>query len=188
VLQLDHLNLHVEDVSRSREFYLQVLGPFGYRLLRELRRTLDSYRGHLPSFIASIRSCLSSVESGTQLARSDANLLVSVLTNGLAHLGELQLPAVPLHGDPHAGNLIEASRGFLWLDFESACLGPIEWDLTALPADHAPPQFLTPALHLFLQIRRACVVTWCSQRPSRGPREHEAIAYHLAALRETHAA
>jgi catechol 2,3-dioxygenase-like lactoylglutathione lyase family enzyme len=34
-LQLDHLNLYVEEVARSREFYLRVLAPFGYRLLRD---------------------------------------------------------------------------------------------------------------------------------------------------------
>jgi catechol 2,3-dioxygenase-like lactoylglutathione lyase family enzyme len=34
-LQLDHLNLYVEDVARSREFYLSVLAPFGYRLVRD---------------------------------------------------------------------------------------------------------------------------------------------------------
>jgi catechol 2,3-dioxygenase-like lactoylglutathione lyase family enzyme len=33
--QLDHLNLYVEDVARSREFYLRVLSPFGYRLVRD---------------------------------------------------------------------------------------------------------------------------------------------------------
>jgi catechol 2,3-dioxygenase-like lactoylglutathione lyase family enzyme len=36
VLKLDHLNLDVEDVARSRDFYLQVLAPFGYGLVRDL--------------------------------------------------------------------------------------------------------------------------------------------------------
>ena len=35
VLELDHLNLFVADVPRSREFYLALLQPFGYRLLRD---------------------------------------------------------------------------------------------------------------------------------------------------------
>jgi catechol 2,3-dioxygenase-like lactoylglutathione lyase family enzyme len=34
-VQLDHLNLYVEDVARSRDFYLRVLAPFGYRLVRD---------------------------------------------------------------------------------------------------------------------------------------------------------
>jgi extradiol dioxygenase family protein len=34
VLELDHLNLHVEDVARSREFYLQVLAEMSRRLLK----------------------------------------------------------------------------------------------------------------------------------------------------------
>ncbi len=35
MLELDHINLFAEDVARSREFYLQVLAPFGYRLVRD---------------------------------------------------------------------------------------------------------------------------------------------------------
>ncbi len=46
MLQLDHINIYVSDVIRSRDFYVKILEPFGYRLNRDygehaagLRRT-----------------------------------------------------------------------------------------------------------------------------------------------------
>ena len=39
------------------------------------------------------------------------------------------LPAQPVHGDAHLGNVVS---GGLWLDFDEASLGPPEWDLACL--------------------------------------------------------
>ena len=35
MLELDHINLPVSDVARSREFYEELLAPFGYRVNRD---------------------------------------------------------------------------------------------------------------------------------------------------------
>jgi hypothetical protein len=40
-----------------------------------------------------------------------------------------ELPARPIHGDAHLGNVLEGGR---WLDFDEACVGPPEWDLACL--------------------------------------------------------
>src|SRR5262245_56391198 len=37
-----------------------------------------------------------------------------------------------LHGSPHAGNWLRTAQGVLLLDFETACRGPLEWDVAAL--------------------------------------------------------
>lgn len=44
-------------------------------------------------------------------------------------------PRRPLHGDVHPGNLLHGARGWLWTDFEDACLGPPEWDLASTQLD-----------------------------------------------------
>jgi Ser/Thr protein kinase RdoA (MazF antagonist) len=36
-----------------------------------------------------------------------------------------------LHGDAHQANVVGASGDLVWLDFEDACRGPIEYDLGA---------------------------------------------------------
>ena len=41
-------------------------------------------------------------------------------------------PAIVLHGDAHAGNLLQAGAGWLWVDLEETCRGPREFDLAVL--------------------------------------------------------
>lgn len=42
------------------------------------------------------------------------------------------LPAQPLHGDAHMGNLMMTPQGMLWTDWEDAFSGPVEWDLASI--------------------------------------------------------
>lgn len=37
---------------------------------------------------------------------------------------------VPLHGDPHGGNLLDCDGRATWWDLDDAWRGPVEWDLT----------------------------------------------------------
>lgn len=38
-----------------------------------------------------------------------------------------------LHGEPHPGNLLRTNDGLLFIDFETCCRGPIEFDIAHLP-------------------------------------------------------
>ena len=51
----------------------------------------------------------------------------------------------PIHGEPHWGNRLHTPAGVRWIDFEGACLGPREWDLSFLPE---------PALGAFTDVDR----------------------------------
>jgi hypothetical protein len=55
----------------------------------------------------------------------------------LAAEGRLWHPSSPaaLDGSPRAGNRLPSADGPVLLDFETACVGPIEWDLAALGDD-----------------------------------------------------
>ncbi|SDS67668.1 Phosphotransferase enzyme family protein [Friedmanniella luteola] len=39
-----------------------------------------------------------------------------------------------LHGEPHPGNLLGTTDGALFIDFETLCRGPVEFDLAHVPA------------------------------------------------------
>ena len=46
-----------------------------------------------------------------------------------------------LHGEPHPGNVLAAKNGPLFVDFETLCSGPVEFDLAHVPAavcEHYP--------------------------------------------------
>jgi aminoglycoside phosphotransferase (APT) family kinase protein len=45
---------------------------------------------------------------------------------------EFSLPRGLVHGDAHSGNVIVGPEGPVLCDFDSACVGPPEWDLTPL--------------------------------------------------------
>lgn len=40
-----------------------------------------------------------------------------------------------LHGEPHPGNVLSAEGGPLFIDFETCCSGPVEFDLAHVPAE-----------------------------------------------------
>jgi Ser/Thr protein kinase RdoA (MazF antagonist) len=62
-----------------------------------------------------------------QLVRQHLQRLTVTLR---AHPAPLQW----LHGDAHLNNVRGSANGPLWLDWEDACLGPLEWDLASLVA------------------------------------------------------
>lgn len=88
-------------------------------------------------------------------------------------------PHQPLHGDAHAGNLMNTTQGLLWTDWEDAFLGPVEWDVASiiwnariLDEDHgtvnavmdayrhAGGQIDEQALHQSLIARAAVMTVW----------------------------
>jgi len=40
-----------------------------------------------------------------------------------------------LHGEPHPGNLFPTNNGLLFIDLETCCRGPVEFDLAHAPED-----------------------------------------------------
>ncbi|MCP2323187.1 Ser/Thr protein kinase RdoA (MazF antagonist) [Hamadaea flava] len=80
-------------------------------------------------------------------------------------------PEQLLHGEPHPGNLLSTQAGLLFIDFETCCRGPIEFDLAHAPvevADHYPGV----DHHLLRECRTlvlAMVTTWRWDRDDQFP-------------------
>ena len=68
------------------------------------------------------------------------------------------------------------------IDFESSCAGPVEWDLSALPADEASA-WGDVDCDLLALLRRVRSVIWCRTRAGSGPAVERAAAAHLDLLR-----
>lgn len=149
-----------------------------------LRRTAKAFG--LPTLVQSWRRCSERALAGSPpplLSQSDREILREAFARAHDHLKRYALRAVPLHGDPHPGNLRFCPGGPLWHDFESVCSGPLEWDLSALPPTPAVLGHSTSLLEACRVLRSACVVVWCCLRSHVGPTEREAIAFHLERLR-----
>jgi thiamine kinase-like enzyme len=80
------------------------------------------------------------------------------------------------------------SDGPLFIDFEAACAGPLEWDIAYLPAE-ARGSFLDYNEDLVELLRQAisfCVAAWCWAQFGRAPELDEAALYHLDVLRKVY--
>jgi aminoglycoside phosphotransferase (APT) family kinase protein len=94
------------------------------------------------------------------LAKDDLMLLRTAFDDLLAQLDDRTFPQRALHGEPHDGNHLLTPSGLRWIDFESACLGPPEWDLAFLP-DGARAAFTDVDLDLLALLK---VLDSCSRR------------------------
>lgn len=148
-----------------------------------LRACLDSFAGTLPDFRAGIIRATLLVHQRTALVPGDALLVQRVLADGLSSLSSFTWASVALHGDPHPGNVVWTADGPQWLDFEAACSGPVEWDLSALHGCSSGISHNRELLAALVQLRRACVVAWCASKLNPKHFEVTALEHHLGALR-----
>jgi Ser/Thr protein kinase RdoA (MazF antagonist) len=90
-----------------------------------------------------------------------------------------------LHGGPHTANLLATREGPRWIDFDTACRGPLEWDLAHLGGAAALfPEADAGLLARMRKLVSAEVAIWCWHTYGRAPEVDEAAHYHLEALRE----
>jgi aminoglycoside/choline kinase family phosphotransferase len=137
--------------------------------LRELHRTLMRFEGELPSFEASLdlaRTALWDDDQMRALSVSDRSMLRLAFDRLLAEVRARRVVVRPLHGEAHDRNVLVTPQGLRWIDFEGACMGPLEWDLAFLPeqAVDAFPEADTQLLSQLRTLNSARVATWCFAR------------------------
>jgi Ser/Thr protein kinase RdoA (MazF antagonist) len=67
------------------------------------------------------------------LAEVDRHLLLSSLRSAREEIHSRGPAEQLLHGEPHPGNVLRAQDGPLFIDFETCCRGPIEFDVAHVP-------------------------------------------------------
>lgn len=152
------------------------------RELRDLHGRLDRFPDPLPP----LRSVLD--EAQALIERSGLSALQEPLDGARRSIESLALPARPLHGDAHAGNLLITGSGLLWTDFEDCCAGPVEWDLACLVLDSTdPPGALSAyghegdpaALEPFVEARALQIAAWTSLMAEHHPQLRPRLAQRL---------
>lgn len=69
------------------------------------------------------------------LAEADRHLLLSTLRSARERIHSRGASEQLLHGEPHPGNLLSTHDGLLFIDFETCCRGPIEFDVAHVPEE-----------------------------------------------------
>lgn len=154
--------------------------------LRRLHGALRETKTKLPSFPAALvraREALHNDGFTAALAPSDRTFLRVTIDDGLGLLDGLTFEERRLHGEPHDANRLVTATGLRWIDFESCCTGPVEWDLAFQPPEvieHFPD--IDPELLILLRrLNSARVATWCWGR-ARFPEMRRHAEMHLASL------
>jgi Ser/Thr protein kinase RdoA (MazF antagonist) len=68
-----------------------------------------------------------------ELADADRELLSDTLRNLRRAIVDHGADEQLLHGEPHLGNLLRTRRGLLFVDLETCCRGPVEFDIAHAP-------------------------------------------------------
>ncbi|MEU4569913.1 aminoglycoside phosphotransferase family protein [Micromonospora sp. NPDC023956] len=104
-------------------------------------REIDLPTPHFTDRVSAAQILVADPARTPELADADRVFLASTLDRMRRAVGESGRPEQLLHGEPHPGNLLSTRTGPLFIDFETCCRGPIEFDLAHAPdevGDHYP--------------------------------------------------
>jgi hypothetical protein len=161
--------------------YANALG----RLHAGMRR-LDVTAPHFTDRVAEAQELVASRNQTPALAGADRELLSHTLRSGLRAIGERGAVEQLLHGEPHPGNVLSTKNGLLFLDLETCCRGPVEFDLAHVPKEvgerypDADQELLRECRILVL----AMVAAWRWDHGDQLPNGKRAARELLRALRE----
>jgi Phosphotransferase enzyme family len=90
---------------------------------------------HFSDRVAAAEQLVASLDRTPGLEDSERKLLSDTLRSQRREIGERSSAEQLLHGEPHAGNLLNTKIGPLFIDLETCCRGPVEFDLAHVPEE-----------------------------------------------------
>jgi aminoglycoside phosphotransferase (APT) family kinase protein len=158
------------------------------KALERLHAGMAKVETAVPHFSERVEEAQQLVESPDRtpaLADSDRKLLGTTLRSQRRAIGERSSVEQLLHGEPHPGNLLNTKRGPLFIDLETCCRGPVEFDLAHVP-EEVSESYARPDQELLRACRQlvlAMVAAWRWERDDQLPNGTRAGQELLGALR-----
>ena len=106
--------------------------------LQRLHSGLRAIRTATPHFtdrVAEAQQLVADPEQTPDLANDGRILLAATLQDARQTIEASGASEQLLHGEPHPGNVLLTSYGPIFVDLETSCRGPIEFDLAHVPED-----------------------------------------------------
>lgn len=98
-------------------------------------RKLDVTTPHFTDRVAEPQQLVASRDRTPALTDADRELLSSTLRSIRRTIADRGAAEQLLHGEPHPGNLLSTQNGPLFIDLETCCHGPVEFDLAHVPEE-----------------------------------------------------
>jgi hypothetical protein len=115
------------------------VSPAGYasavERLHAGMRKLDVPAPHFTDRVERAQQLVASRNWTPALADAERELLGSTLRGLRRVIGDRGAAEQLLHGEPHPGNVLTTKSGLLFIDLETCCRGPVEFDLAHAPEE-----------------------------------------------------
>jgi len=134
-------------------------------------RKIDVTTRHFMDRVADTEPWVASREVTPELPDADRDVLADTLRSLRRSISDRRAPEQLLHGEPHPWNVLSTKSGPLFIDFENAVRGPVEYDLGWVPEDvseHYPDvdrELLGECRGLMIAIVAASHWRWYDQHP-----------------------
>jgi thiamine kinase-like enzyme len=149
-------------------------------------RELDVTTPHFTDRVAEAQQLVASRDRTPALAEADRELLSNTLRSLRRTIADHGASAEQLlHGEPHAGNVLSTEHGLLFIDLETCCRGPVEFDLAHVPAEVSEryPDTDQELLRECRLLVLAMVAAWRWDRGDQLPNGRRAARELLSAVR-----
>jgi Ser/Thr protein kinase RdoA (MazF antagonist) len=148
-------------------------------------RKLDVPAPHFIDRVEQAQQLVVSRDCTPALADADRELLGSTLQGLRRVIGGRGAAEQLLHGEPHPGNVLATKSGLLFIDLETCCRGPVEFDLAHAPeevSEHYPDvnQGLLRECRILVL---AMITTWRWDRADQLPNGRQLGAEWLSQIR-----
>ena len=134
-------------------------------------RQIDLPAPHFTDRVAEAQRLVGNRAHTPELAEADRELLSTTLRRLRRAIGDRGAAEQLLHGEPHPGNVLRTKNGVLFIDLETCCRGPVEFDIAHVPdevSEHYPDaaQDLLRACRVLML---AMIATWRWERDDQLP-------------------
>jgi Phosphotransferase enzyme family len=126
-------------------------------------RGLDVRTPHFTDRVEQAQQLVANRSTTPALADADRELLGTTLGSLRRVIGQRGGAEQVLHGEPHPGNVLATRNGLLFIDLETCCRGPVEFDLAHAPdevSDHYPGGVDRDLLRECRILVLAMITTW----------------------------
>jgi aminoglycoside phosphotransferase (APT) family kinase protein len=148
-------------------------------------RQVDVPTPHFTDRVEEAQQLVASRDQTPDLADADRELLSDTLRRLRRVIGNRGVAEQLLHGEPHPGNVLATKNGLLFIDFETCCRGPVEFDLAHAPEEITEhyPQVNQDLLRECRLLVLAMVTTWRWDRSDQLPNGRQLGTQWLSQLR-----
>ena len=148
-------------------------------------RQIDMATPHFTDRVAQAQSLVADQSRTPELPDADREFLGYTLRHLSREIQDRGAPEQLLHGEPHPGNVLSTNEGLLFIDLETCCRGPVEFDIAHAPEEVGGhyPDTAQELLRQCRVLKLAMITTWRWDRDDQFPNGRRLAREWLGELR-----